>query len=163
MKIGLYASMNNGDVFNKDIPYIAVDGGLEHLHRQFIKPLFAIGDFDSLEHKEYLEGLEVLSFPTHKDETDTELAISEALNRGYDEIDLYGVIGGRIDHFLGVLIYLRQHPDIKITLYDDTNRIYLLPKGIHQIDCTEYKYFSFFCHYIKFLFSHSSTDQICSS
>ena len=82
MKIGLYASMNNGDVFNKDIPYIAVDGGLEHLHRQFIKPLCAIGDFDSLGHKEYLEGLEVLSFPTHKDETDTELAFSEALNRG---------------------------------------------------------------------------------
>ena len=106
MKIGLYASMNNGDVFNKDIPYIAVDGGLEHLHRQSIQPLFAIGDFDSLEHKEYLQGLEVLRFPTHKDETDTELAISEALNRGYDEIDLYGVIGGRIDHFLGVLIYL---------------------------------------------------------
>ena len=89
MKIGLYASMNNGDVFNKDIPYIAVDGGLEHLHRQSIKPLCAIGDFDSLQHKEYLEGLEVLTFPTHKDETDTELAISEALNRGYDEIDLY--------------------------------------------------------------------------
>ena len=43
MKIGLYASMNNGDVFNKDIPYIAVDGGLEHLHRQSIKPLCAIG------------------------------------------------------------------------------------------------------------------------
>ena len=33
MKIGLYASMNNGDVFNKDIPYIAVDGGLEYLRR----------------------------------------------------------------------------------------------------------------------------------
>ena len=63
MKIGLYASMNNGDVFNKDIPYIAVDGGLEHLHRQSIKPLCAIGDFDSLQHKEYLEGLEVLIFP----------------------------------------------------------------------------------------------------
>lgn len=62
MKIGLYASMNNGDVFNKDIPYIAVDGGLEHLHRQSIKPLCAIGDFDSLQHKEYLEGLEVLTF-----------------------------------------------------------------------------------------------------
>ena len=55
MKIGLYASMNNGDVFIKDIPYIAVDGGLEHLHRQSIKPLCAIGDFDSLQHKEYLE------------------------------------------------------------------------------------------------------------
>ena len=46
--------------------------------------------------------------------------------------------------FLGVLIYLKQHPDIKITLYDDINRIYLLPKGTHQIDCTDYKYFSCF-------------------
>ena len=58
--------------------------------------------------------------------------------------NIYGVIGGRIDHFLGVLIYLKQHPDIKITLYDDINRIYLLPKGKHQIDCREYKYFSCF-------------------
>lgn len=174
MRVGLYASMNNGDVINKEIPYIAVDGGLEHLHRQNIKPLFAIGDFDSLKHQEYLDGLEVLRYPSHKNETDTELAINEALHRGYDEIDLYGVIGGRIDHFLGVLIYLRQHPQMKITLYDQVNRIFLLPSGKHEIDCRDYQYFSCFtekdclltlenCDYPLHHYLLKSHDPLCIS
>lgn len=143
MKIGLYAAMDNGIVKDHQIDYIAVDEGLAHLHKQGIKPLLAIGDFDSLEDQRLLEDLQVERYPVKKDDTDTALAIRYAISQGYDEIDVYGVLGGRADHMMAALCLLIHYPDVKITLYDQQNKIMFLPKGSHHITVT-YDYFSLF-------------------
>lgn len=143
MRIGLYAAMDNGPVKDQRIDYIAVDGGLAHLYKQGIKPLLAIGDFDSLEDQKLLEDLQVERHPVQKDDTDTALAIKYAVAQGYDEIDVYGVLGGRADHMLAALCLLVQYPDTKITLYDRQNKITYLPKGHHHIPVTD-DYFSLF-------------------
>ena len=39
--------------------------------------------------------------PREKDDTDTVYAVKEALQRGYDDFLLVGVVGGRLDHTLG--------------------------------------------------------------
>ena len=37
--------------------------------------------------------------------TDTHAAIEYAISKGYDEIELYGVTGGRLDHFFAVMCF----------------------------------------------------------
>jgi thiamine pyrophosphokinase len=145
MKIGLYAALDNGPVKDHSIDYIAVDQGLSHLHEQGITPILAIGDFDSLVNQALLEKLKVERYPVRKDDTDTALAISYCVEAGYDEIDVYGVCGGRLDHLISVLITLRKYPDVKIHLYDQKNRITLLPKGDHWIT-SGYHYFSLYAY-----------------
>ena len=61
---------------------IAADSGLRHLYAMDMKPDLLLGDMDSIA-PEILErsrkdGLVPRVFPTHKDETDTEIALSIA-------------------------------------------------------------------------------------
>lgn len=156
MKIGLYGAMDNGDVIDRSIPYIAVDKGLSHLYKQGITPLMAIGDFDSLDDLQLLEDLQIEKFPVRKDDTDTALALQYAIAHGYDEIDIYGVIGGRIDHFMAALILLKRYAQVAITLYDRQNKIQLLKAGTHHLPIT-YDYFSIFALKDTHLTLHNCT------
>ena len=85
---------------------VAVDGGLARLLEAGIEPDLVLGDFDSLEEK-YLPWLDCLKntrperlsqLPCEKDDTDTLHAVRVCLERGYKRIDLYGALGGRLDH-----------------------------------------------------------------
>ena len=85
---------------------VAVDGGLARLLEAGIEPDLVLGDFDSLEGK-YLPWLDCLKntrperlsqLPCEKDDTDTLHAVRVCLERGYKRIDLYGALGGRLDH-----------------------------------------------------------------
>mgnify|MGYP000210964258 CR=1 FL=1 len=49
------------------------------------------------------ENLNIQILPERKDVTDTHAAIEYAISKGYDEIELYGVTGGRLDHFFAVM------------------------------------------------------------
>lgn len=144
MKIGMYGGIDNGRVRDRTIDYIAIDQGLSFLLREGIKPIVAIGDFDSLEEKRLLEKVDVLRYDPVKDDTDTAIALKWAIEHGYDEIEITGVMQGRMDHFLGVLCLLEQYRDINITLYDQKNCITLLKAGEYEIDCQHYHYFSIF-------------------
>lgn len=135
--------MDNGNVRDRSIDYIAIDRGLSHLAHYHIHPLLAIGDFDSLEQQELLKTLQVDRYPVMKDDTDTALGVAYAIEHGYDEIDIYGVIGARLDHFMAALKLLEKYPEHHITLYDQTNMIYLLKPGVHHIAVTHH-YFSLF-------------------
>ena len=77
---------------------IAVDGGFGHLVDANIVPDAAIGDFDSLGYVP--DACHVIEYPSHKDASDMELALDEAIRRGADAIDIYGGLGGRFDHSL---------------------------------------------------------------
>ena len=69
--------------------------------------------------------------PSHKNETDTEVAIEAALQLGYDDIILYGGLGGRLDHEMANL-HLMIYRELPLTLMNDTNII----KVLHPVSYT---------------------------
>ena len=118
--------MDVGDVLDRTIPYIGADAGVSHLLKYKLHPTLAIGDFDSLCDLEILDDLKIKKYPSRKDQTDTQLALEYAINKGYDEIDIYGVTGGRIDHFFSIMCLLEQYKDLDIRVIDATNIISIL-------------------------------------
>lgn len=142
MKIGICSAL--ADKLDPTLDYIGVDRGVEILINQGIKPVYAIGDFDSINDETVLTQLVIKRLPTRKDITDTHGAIDYAINQGYEEIDLYGVTGGRIDHFLAALCLLEKYSEIKLRIIDEQNIIELLKPGKHKINSEGYKYFSLF-------------------
>ena len=76
---------------------ICADSGYLYAKRLSITPDLLIGDYDSLGFKPEIDG-ELITFPVEKDDTDLMLAVKEALRRGYDDVDIYGALGGRLDH-----------------------------------------------------------------
>ncbi len=126
----------------KDYRYdliIAADKGLEFLDRAGIKPTHILGDYDSIDpavRKKYREedGIEILSFEVRKDDTDTELSLKRALALGAGQIDLFGMTGGRLDHFLGALqcMGIPLKAGVSCHMLDPQNRIRLLGKVDEQ-------------------------------
>ena len=80
---------------------IAADAGYNFLCGQGIKPDLLVGDLDSLGFTP--EDIELVQFPTVKDDTDMMLAINEAKKRGYNKFIIYGGIGGRPEFTLANL------------------------------------------------------------
>jgi len=87
--------------------FIYCDSGLKHMETLGAKPDLIVGDFDS--HVNPQLDVETIVLPCEKDDTDTVYAMKQAIQRGYDDFLLIGVIGGRLDHTLGnvsMLLYL---------------------------------------------------------
>jgi thiamine pyrophosphokinase len=77
---------------------VAVDGGADALARVGLVPALLVGDMDSIsaETREALEarGVEVVLLRTAKDEADLEAALRLVVDRGADDITVYGALGG---------------------------------------------------------------------
>jgi len=90
---------------------VAADGGALALERWKILPHLVVGDMDSLgdagvERMARL-GIPVAKFSAAKDESDVELAVSQAIEAGASEIVLLGALGGdRLDHETANLLLL---------------------------------------------------------
>ena len=80
---------------------IACDHGFDNAAKLKIKPDLLVGDFDSCKSDpaDY-EGIPVHSFPSHKDDSDTMLAIRYALSAGFKHQIISCGLGGRLDHVL---------------------------------------------------------------
>ena len=67
-------------------------------------PDIVIGDFDSISSHEIKwiteKAVETRRFPPEKDQTDFELALDHAMKIGCKEIQVFGALGGRMDHTL---------------------------------------------------------------
>jgi thiamine pyrophosphokinase len=89
---------------------IAADGGARNAVTIGVTPQTVIGDLDSLDGglRADLEarGVRFIVYPTHKDETDLELAIRHALERGATDIVIFSALGGRWDQSLGNVLLL---------------------------------------------------------
>ena len=144
MKIALCATHLEKMILPQDREYIGVDHGVEELLKQGITPKFAIGDFDSLQNRQTLKNLNIQILPERKDVTDTHAAIEYAISKGYDEIEIYGATGGRLDHFFAVMCLLEKYQDIKLKVINQQNCIQLLKPGKHYIHNQGYYYFSLF-------------------
>lgn len=75
---------------------IAADAGIEKLNVAGITPDLIIGDFDSYGDRPSGDNVQV--FPVEKDDTDTMLALKEAISLGYDTVIISGGLGGELDH-----------------------------------------------------------------
>jgi len=90
---------------------IAADGGALLCSRWGLLPQLVVGDLDSLgaDHAEDLarRGARVVAYPADKDESDTELAVRIAHERGAHEMVLLAALGGdRLDHAIANILLL---------------------------------------------------------
>lgn len=109
---------------------IAADRGLEYLLEIGVIPNLIIGDMDSVKPEiltqqlEHSDKISIRQLPVEKDDTDMLAAIKEGLIRGYKIFELYGALGGRIDHTIAniqCLLYLLNHGARGILIGKDTN------------------------------------------
>lgn len=111
---------------------IAADSGLDHALALGVTPDVVVGDSDSVS-KEALAlarslNIVFISAPTDKDFTDTELALSHAVQLGAQRIIVISAGGGRFDHAHGLLTAL-FHPEwarLQIEAFIDTAHIFVL-------------------------------------
>lgn len=113
---------------------ICADGGIRHALALGLTPDLALGDFDSagpaLVAEMEARGIPVQRVPVEKDQTDTHIAVEEAVRRGAREIVLVGVTGGRLDHTVGVLLLLPGVPDgVQVSMVDARNIVRLVRPG----------------------------------
>lgn len=91
---------------------IAADGGVQHCSALQLAPDLVIGDLDSLDEKTRADleqkGVQIISFPRDKDQTDLELALQFAIRRYPDRILLFGLLGGRLDQTIANLLLLAR-------------------------------------------------------
>lgn len=138
---GGYLNIDFAKAYVKTLSFdkvFAVDKGLEYVHALGILPNYIIGDFDTVDkmvlqsyakkiHNQEINTI-IERYPSHKDATDTELAVDKAIEMGADCITILAVTGTRMDHVLaniGLLIQANERK-VKAYLVDETNRIQLI-------------------------------------
>ncbi len=106
----------------------------------------ALGDFDSvsLEDKTFIQSkaLKFQAYSSHKDFSDSELAIEYLIQEGYDKIIVYGGLGGRSDHLHVNLILAYKYP--QVVFKDNKQEVYSLRQGDYKISKDQFDLFSVF-------------------
>ena len=88
---------------------IAADSGYHNAKKMGVMPQILLGDFDSLGKAEKIpDDTEILQVPAEKDDTDTQLAVQVALEKGATELVIIGGLDGRLDHTLSNLAILEN-------------------------------------------------------
>ena len=120
----------------KDDLLIAADGGYRALADRGIIPDYLIGDMDSLADEGLLRKaremqIEISQLPTQKDDTDMLAAIREGLQRGYQCFELFGALGGRLDHTFANLQCLKyiQEQGAEGVILENHTQTFLLKNG----------------------------------
>lgn len=111
---------------------ICADGGIRHALVLGFAPDLLLGDFDSADpamlHEMERRGAPMIRVPVEKDQTDTHLALDEAVRRGADEIVLVGGAGSRLDHTLANVLLL-PGLEVPVAMVDGKNIARLLRPG----------------------------------
>ncbi len=124
---------------------ICADSGLHIAEKVGLTPDLIVGDFDSYM-GELPEDVEIHRSVPEKDDTDTLMAVRIAIDRGYDEIRLYGGLGARFDHSFAniqTLVFAYEN-GCKMTIYDADNILTLRGAGEYEFLRKSDWYFSLF-------------------
>ena len=108
---------------------IYCDCGLKHSDALGVSPSLIVGDFDS--HPMPEDSHNVIILPVVKDDTDTIFAVKEAISRGFSEVLMLGVTGGREDMTLGniyALLMLKAH-GVPAMIAGDFSEISIISAG----------------------------------
>lgn len=124
----------------KSFAVIYCDGGIRHSKTLQLKPDVIIGDMDSafasqLEHYKTQE-VKVIKYPQEKDATDTQLALEYTLRLAPQAIEIWGALGGRLDHALAnlSLLSMGSKAGIDTRLIDEYCEVFI---GNDKISFTE--------------------------
>lgn len=130
---GDYPSRMFASSLRKDADLIiAADGAAETLKGIGIDPDLIVGDLDSIspETLSYFKekGIEIKQYPKEKDETDLEIALERAKDKGATRVIVTGVTGGRMDHAVTNLNILEAASDlgIKAEIHEPQDTLYYL-------------------------------------
>lgn len=114
---------------------VGVDGGAYHARQMGIKVDVLMGDLDSISEEDYNyyvdAGTKIIKYPEAKDETDTELAVEYAIDKGCTYIYIIGGFGSRIDHSLANIFLLKKMVERGVEGYvvNENNEITLINKN----------------------------------
>ena len=126
---------------------IAADAGFLTAQRMGVEVDVLLGDFDTLGVENIPEGIECLRVPAEKNDTDTQLAVQVALERGATEIVIVGGLSGRVDHTLSslaILEYLWERKERRVyTIFTDgKNRARFIRNSGVILAREHYRFFS---------------------
>lgn len=113
---------------NENDYLVAADGGYPRLLEAGLTPRLVVGDFDSAPPP---TGVNKVTLPVMKDDTDMLAALRIGLKRGYTHFAIYGGTGGRLDHTLAniqCLHFLARH-GARGTLYGRDAALTAIRKG----------------------------------
>ncbi|MGN1350129.1 MAG: thiamine diphosphokinase [Anaerovoracaceae bacterium] len=132
--------------FQKADYVIACDAGYIHAQRAGIVPDLVVGDFDSYQGMVDGRIREVIRTKPEKDDTDTMMAVKEALRRGYQRIMLLGALGGRIDHSLAniSLTAFAAERGADLQILDGHHQIFAVRRGRRRIARSTWRNLSVF-------------------
>jgi thiamine pyrophosphokinase len=121
------------------IMIIAADGGLHNCIALGIQPNVIIGDLDSIGSDELtayrVAGVEIIRHPTHKDETDLELALHYALKREINDVIIIAGLGARWDMSVTNILFLANPllTGLNMRFLDGSQELFLLRAGNHSL------------------------------
>ena len=115
---------------------IAADGGAQNALDAGVTPDIVVGDLDSLPESLQADprraGARFETYSARKDETDLELAISHALERGATEVVILSGLGDRWDQSLAnmLLLTLPALRDVPAHIEDERHSICAISSGV---------------------------------
>jgi len=117
---------------------ICADGGAKHVIAAGLTPHSIIGDLDSLslQLQKRLRRLQIewVTFPADKDFTDSELAVKYAIEKGFLEIVVLGLVGDRIDHMLANITFftnvVKNTTDCLLQVVEEKQTMYYVRKKL---------------------------------
>ena len=122
---------------------VCADSGYKNAVAMGVRVDILVGDFDSM--SDIPDGkFELVRVPVEKDQTDTQLAVDIALERGADEIIIVCSTSGRVDHAISAMAILEYLYEKKVSafLVNGQNRIRFVRDSGTIIIRSAYKYFS---------------------
>ncbi len=125
-----------------NVAFIGVDYGAQFLAEQGLMMDLAIGDFDSVANLDLIRqyALKIVILPCNKDDTDSSAALKAIDHKAYSQIELWGALGGRMDHELVNVALLYRYPGIYIC--DEKQILCVLKPQKYHLQ-KKFKYISF--------------------
>ena len=123
---------------------IAADSGYLNARALGARVDVLVGDLDSLGEASVPSGIELVRLKCEKDLTDTQVAVSLAIERGADDIIIIGGLGSRLDHSLSAACILPALKESGVHGYmtNGYNRVRYLERDSLLVAKSSYKYLS---------------------
>lgn len=87
---------------------VAADAGYHNAKKLGDRVQLLVGDFDSLGERNIPDGPELIRLKPEKDQTDTQVAVEVALERGATDLVIIGGLSGRFDHAMSNVAILED-------------------------------------------------------
>lgn len=127
------------EIIKPEDKVICVDGGARYASSLGIVPDMIVGDMDSINRGVLVKfeklGSVIKEYPVDKDDTDTALALAEALSVKPEEVIILGALGTRFDHSLANvhLLTAAREQGVHARIVNEYNDISLVSPGERKV------------------------------